>query len=934
MLKNPPRLEGSSDLTNLSYLHEAAVLHSVKIRYLQEIIYTYSGLVLIAMNPFKKLNIYSEDVMKRYAGRNRNELDPHLFAVAEEAYRRLVNQRENQSVIVSGESGAGKTMTAKFVMKYFATIDDLTNSSKSNNSGTNNGGQISIEDAVLSTNPIMEAFGNAKTTRNDNSSRFGKYIEIVFKNQSNIKVTITGARMRTYLLERSRLVFQPYSERNYHIFYQLCAGCPAAEKSQLGLSNWDKFHYLNQGSMGVVNGVDDAQEFEITQKGMSMVGISLSTQWDVFRVCAALLHMGNIKITDGGGTAKVDVNDSSLLKACELLQIDGTLFHKWLLKKQIKMRSETIEKDLKYDDAITARDSIAKFIYSMMFDWICKVCNNKLEPKGADSADTCFIGVLDIYGFEHFQKNSFEQFCINFANEKLQQEFTRHVFKLEQQEYVAEKIKWSFIDFSDNAQCIEMIEGKLGLMDLLDEESRLPSGEDKKLIQKLYNRFGPDQHKFFEQPRFGQSEFIIKHYAVDVTYQIEGFIEKNKDTINDEQLDMLNASKMDFLNDVLVFPTMPAAAKAGRPGAPSKKPTLGTLFKGSLISLMDTLRKTNPHYIRCIKPNQSKVAFEYEAQNVLGQLIACGVLETIKISRAGYPSKQLYADFVNRYYLLTHSSKWKTEPKSLTEMICKSTLKAGNFEMGSTKVFFRAGQLGYLEKIRTDKFMGIVILIQKNAKRNMMRKKYKMMKNCIKAIQHGFRAHFARMSNIPEPAPPSEPEIPILTKEESPSTQYGKHLDLGTWQFDPEEPEKPTLDVLETELFNLEEQLEILRFEVKQFEQLATDKKLDFAKQIREMNTFIRKLVYDRDQIKKEILRLTSVLRRKDEYIQELQQYRAQKDAEISQMKDSAQSGDNDDMQTALMKNEINMLRVQMEALMDEPAVQRPVNQVSGGWVC
>ena len=758
-LKNPPKLEAVDDLTNLSYLHEAAVLHSVKIRYLQKIIYTYSGLVLIAMNPFKKMNIYGSETMRQYAGSNRDELEPHLFAIAEEAYRKMINEGMNQSVIVSGESGAGKTMTAKYVMKYFAVVDELMANTGRASVEDRVANNSSVEDAVLSTNPIMEAFGNAKTTRNDNSSRFGKYIEILFKKKKDGSdgYMISGARMRTYLLERSRLTFQPESERNYHIFYQLCAACPAAEKKQLGLDSWNHFSYMSQGKTGVIKGTDDAEEFIATQKGMSTVGISVSTQWDIFRICAALLHIGNIKIEDQRGNAKIEESDPALILACKLLMVDEKMFHKTLVKKQITARGETIVSDAKYAQSITARDSIAKYVYSLLFDWIVKSINKKLGPPSEsiedDSDDSVkeeerFIGVLDIYGFEHFQKNSFEQFCINFANEKLQQEFTRHVFKLEQQEYVAEQIQWSFIDFNDNQPCIEMIEGKLGIMDLLDEESRLPSGADKSLILKLYKRFGGEDSKFFVKPRFGEVEFIVKHYALDVSYQIDGFLEKNKDTVTDEQLLMLNDTKCEILKDVVkITPENSAGSgtspKPGARGAP-KKATLGSIFKGSLIKLMETLRKTNPHFIRCIKPNQAKKAFEFEPQNVLGQLVACGVLETIKISRAGYPSKQTFENFVNRYYFLVPSIEWRTNPKNLTEVICSKHLRTGNFEPGLTKVFFRAGQLALLEKIRSQKFTDIVILIQKNVCRGFYRKRYLKTRNSIVFIQKSFREHIAR----------------------------------------------------------------------------------------------------------------------------------------------------------------------------------------------
>ncbi|KAJ3081373.1 Myosin type-2 heavy chain 1, partial [Quaeritorhiza haematococci] len=563
-LKNPPALEGADDLTNLSYLHEAAVLHNVRVRYAQENIYTYSGIVLIAMNPFQRMaHVYSVDIMREYNGKKKEELEPHLFAVAEEAYSCMVNDKKNQSIIISGESGAGKTQSAKYIMRYFATVDDLEKKSsaftRSNSGGELPGGKgmSDIEEAVLSTNPIMESFGNSKTTRNDNSSRFGKYIEILFSvPQPNQLPRIMGAKIRTYLLERSRLIFQPATERNYHIFYQMCAALPLAERKEYNLGAWDQYYYLNQGGTGTIPGVDDAAEFSITQKALSTIGIPVSTQWEIFRICAALLHIGNVKISSNRDEATIADDDESLATAARLLSLDKGEFKKWIVKKQIVTRSEKIVTSLNQYQATVGRDSIAKFIYSMLFDWLVKIINGNLYK--ADAAYGSFIGVLDIYGFEHFKKNSFEQFCINYANEKLQQEFNQRVFKLEQQEYTAEKINWSFIDFNDNQPCIDMIENKLGILDLLDEESRLPAGADASLVTKLEKQFAT--HKFFEKSKFGGRAFTIKHYATDVTYDVEGFIEKNKDTVSDEQLACLNKSEFGFLKEIIKIEE-PAAEK-------------------------------------------------------------------------------------------------------------------------------------------------------------------------------------------------------------------------------------------------------------------------------------------------------------------------------------------------------------------------------------
>ncbi|KAI8617042.1 P-loop containing nucleoside triphosphate hydrolase protein [Chytriomyces sp. MP71] len=751
-LKNPPMLEGIDDLSNLSYLHEPEVLHNIKLRYLQEQIYTYSGIVLIAMNPFQRLALYSSDIMREYSGKRRGELEPHLFAVAEEAYRTMIREKKNQSIIVSGESGAGKTQSAKYIMRYFATVDNLESRASDNAGGS---GISEIEEAVLSTNPIMESFGNSKTTRNDNSSRFGKYIEILFSKPSgpNKSVNIVGAKIRTYLLERSRLIFQPATERNYHIFYQLCAAVPAAERKELGLGKWNEFHYLNQGGSGVIHGFDDAAEFAVTQQALSTIGISVSAQWNIFKICAALLHIGNIKITNSrSDEAQIDDSDAALKQASTLLQISTSDFKKWIIKKQITTRSEKITSTINGHQATVGRDSIAKFIYTMLFDWLVKVINRNLWREELRGEDLSFIGVLDIYGFEHFKKNSFEQFCINYANEKLQQEFNQHVFKLEQEEYVAEKIQWSFIDFNDNQPCIDLIEGKLGVLDLLDEESRLPSGSDGSLITKLYQRFD-GKHKFFAKPRFGQSAFTVKHYALDVTYDVDGFIEKNKDTVTDEQLASLNSSTFTFFKEILVIEDGVTSAPQEAESSASKrmsmlqvrKPTLGSIFKNSLVNLMATLRTTQVHYIRCIKPNHSKTPFGFEAQLVLSQLRACGVLETIRISCAGYPSRWTFQEFADRYYILVPSMQWTADPKLLTARIAEGAIREVDlYQVGLSKIFFRAGQLAFLEKKRSEKLRYCVVMIQKNIRMFIYRAKYVRMVEAAIAIQTAFRGYSAR----------------------------------------------------------------------------------------------------------------------------------------------------------------------------------------------
>ncbi|KAI9496210.1 P-loop containing nucleoside triphosphate hydrolase protein [Zychaea mexicana] len=732
-LRNPPKMEYTDDLTNLSYLNEPAVLNTIRTRYMQHLIYTYSGIVLIAVNPFDRVSLYEPDIVQQYAGRRRGELEPHLFAIAEDAYRCMIREQMNQTIVVSGESGAGKTVSAKYIMRYFATADDQESVGKKKKEG---GGMTEVEEQILATNPIMEAFGNAKTTRNDNSSRFGKYIEIQFDKDANI----IGAKIRTYLLERSRLIFQPKTERNYHIFYQLCAGAPTSERKEFHLGDYTSFHYLNQSGTGTIPGVDDAYEFEVTQRALSTVGLSLQLQWQIFRLLSALLHIGNIQIT-GRGDAMLADTDEALIIATRLLGIKTADFRKWIVRKQIVTRSEKIVTNLNPTQAQVVKDSVAKYVYANLFDWLVGVINDSLSSPDPEKILT-FIGVLDIYGFEHFKKNSFEQFCINYANEKLQQQFNQHVFKLEQEEYVREQINWTFIDFSDNQKCIDLIEGKLGILSLLDEESRLPAGSDQGFCQKLYDNFGkPDYKQFFKKPRFSNNAFTVAHYAHDVQYEAESFIDKNKDTVPDEHLALLQGSEFDFLKEVMdkaaANNPAPTPEKSKRMSMIARKPTLGSIFKLSLIQLMDTIGQTNVHYIRCIKPNEAKVAWEFEPSMVLSQLRACGVLETIRISCAGYPSRWTFEEFAERYYALVPSKYWNGDDlRGLAKVILDASIPDGTqYQIGITKIFFRAGQLALMEKLRSDKFNASATLLQKHMRRFIYRSRYVHMRDLALRLQ-------------------------------------------------------------------------------------------------------------------------------------------------------------------------------------------------------
>uniref|UniRef100_A0A3Q3BCX0 Myosin VAa n=1 Tax=Kryptolebias marmoratus TaxID=37003 RepID=A0A3Q3BCX0_KRYMA len=743
-LRNPDILVGENDLTALSYLHEPAVLHNLKVRFIDsKLIYTYCGIVLVAINPYETLPIYGTDIINAYSGQNMGDMDPHIFAVAEEAYKQMARDERNQSIIVSGESGAGKTVSAKYAMRYFATVSGSAS-------------EANVEEKVLASNPIMEAIGNAKTTRNDNSSRFGKYIEIGFDN----RYRIIGANMRTYLLEKSRVVFQADEERNYHIFYQLCASAKLPEFKNLRLSTANDFLYTRQGRSPVIDGVDDSKELCTTRHAFTLLGINESYQMGLFQVLAAILHLGNVEIKEkDSDSSLIAPNNRHLTAFCELVGVTYKDMSQWLCHRKLKTATETYIKPLSRLQATNARDALSKHIYAKLFSWIVEHVNKALVTSIKQHS---FIGVLDIYGFETFEINSFEQFCINYANEKLQQQFNMHVFKLEQEEYMKEQIPWTLIDFYDNQPCINLIEAKMGILDLLDEECKMPKGSDDSWAQKLYNTH-LKTCCLFEKPRMSNRAFIIQHFADKVEYQCDGFLEKNKDTVNEEQINVLKASKFHLLMELFqdeekaTSPTGQAPGTGGRTRLSIKpdksretsskehKKTVGCQFRNSLQMLMETLNATTPHYVRCIKPNDFKLAFSFDPKRAVQQLRACGVLETIRISAAGFPSRWTYQEFFSRYRVLM-KQKDVLPDKKLT---CKHVLERlvedqDKYQFGKTKIFFRAGQVAYLEKLRADKLRAACIRIQKTIRCWLARKKYLRKRSAAITIQRFTRGYQAR----------------------------------------------------------------------------------------------------------------------------------------------------------------------------------------------
>ncbi|PIA27770.1 hypothetical protein AQUCO_07600141v1 [Aquilegia coerulea] len=712
---------GVDDMTKLSYLHEPGVLQNLATRYELNEIYTYTGNILIAVNPFQRLpHLYDNHMMEQYKGAAFGELSPHVFAVADVAYRAMINEGKSNSILVSGESGAGKTETTKMLMRYLAYLGG-----RSGIEGR------TVEQQVLESNPVLEAFGNAKTVRNNNSSRFGKFVEIQFDKNGRI----SGAAVRTYLLERSRVCQISDPERNYHCFYLLCAA-PPEDINKYKLENPKSFHYLNQSNCYELDGVNDAHEYLATRRAMDVVGISEEEQEAIFRVVAAILHLGNIDFAKGkeidSSVIKDDKSRFHLKMTAELLMCDAQSLEDALIRRVMVTPEEVITRTLDPASAIVSRDGLAKTIYSRLFDWLVDKINISI---GQDPNSKSIIGVLDIYGFESFKCNSFEQFCINFTNEKLQQHFNQHVFKMEQEEYTKEEINWSYIEFVDNQDVLDLIEKKPGgIIALLDEACMFPKSTHETFAQKLYQTF--TKNKRFLKPKLSRTDFTISHYAGEVTYQADQFLDKNKDYVVAEHQELLVASKCSFVAG-LVPPTPEESSKS------SKFSSIGARFKLQLQSLMETLSTTEPHYIRCVKPNNVLKPGIFENFNIIQQLRCGGVLEAIRISCAGYPTRRTFYEFLNRFGLLAPEVfEGNHDEMVACQMILdKKGLKG--YQIGKTKVFLRAGQMAELDARRAVVLGNAARAIQRQIRTYIARKEFVSLRKAAIHLQSRCRGKMA-----------------------------------------------------------------------------------------------------------------------------------------------------------------------------------------------
>ncbi|KAL1303689.1 hypothetical protein AAFC00_007042 [Neodothiora populina] len=753
---NPAKFDKADDMAELTHLNEASVVHNLHMRYQADLIYTYSGLFLVTVNPYCPLPIYGRDYINMYKGRSREDTKPHIFAMADEAFRNLVDEGTNQSILVTGESGAGKTENTKKVIQYLAAVATSDTNTPKPKSASRDKHMSNLSEQILRANPILEAFGNAQTVRNNNSSRFGKFIRIAFSRAGQI----AGAFIDWYLLEKSRVVRLNSQERNYHVFYQLISGADDAMKRRYLLDgmNTDDFEYTKQGN-DVISGVSDEAEWRSLIEAFHVMNFNEKDQDEMLQTIAAILHLGNITVTK----ESLRADQASLTpeavdaveKFCHLMGIPADLFVKGLLHPRVKAGREWVEKVQTPEQVRLAIDALAKGIYERGFGNLVDRINKQLDSSGTGGDDTHFIGVLDIAGFEIFEENSFEQLCINYTNEKLQQFFNHHMFVLEQEEYAREQIEWKFIDFGKDLQpTIELIEvtNPIGIFSCLDEDSVMPKATDKSFTEKLHSLWDRKTTRY--RRSLLKQGFTLTHYAAEVEYSTEGWLEKNKDPMNDNVTRLLASSTKDHISHLYADCGVVEDDTSGGRNRVKKGlfRTVAQRHKENLSTLMNQLHSTHPHFVRCILPNHKKKPKKFLAPLVLDQLRCNGVLEGIRIARTGFPNRLPFAEFRARYEVLCQNM-----PKALLDgqaaaklILEKLNLDSSWYRVGITKVFFRAGVLAELEEQRDALIREIMGRFQSLARGYIQRRiahKRLYRAEATRIIQQNFRVYADMQAN-------------------------------------------------------------------------------------------------------------------------------------------------------------------------------------------
>ncbi|XP_064584268.1 myosin heavy chain, skeletal muscle, adult-like isoform X3 [Zonotrichia leucophrys gambelii] len=743
---NPPKYDKIEDMAMMTHLHEPAVLYNLKERYAAWMIYTYSGLFCVTVNPYKWLPVYNPEVVLAYRGKKRQEAPPHIFSISDNAYQFMLTDRENQSILITGESGAGKTVNTKRVIQYFATIAASGDKKKEEQSSGKMQG--TLEDQIISANPLLEAFGNAKTVRNDNSSRFGKFIRIHFGATGKL----ASADIETYLLEKSRVTFQLKAERSYHIFYQIMSNKkPELIDMLLITTNPYDYQFVSQGEITVAS-INDQEELMATDSAIDILGFSADEKTAIYKLTGAVMHYGNLKFKQKQREEQAEPDGTEVAdKAAYLMGLNSADLLKALCYPRVKVGNEYVTKGQTVQQVYNSVGALAKAVYEKMFLWMVVRINEQLDTK---QPRQYFIGVLDIAGFEIFDFNSLEQLCINFTNEKLQQFFNHHMFVLEQEEYKKEGIEWEFIDFGmDLAACIELIEKPMGIFSILEEECMFPKATDTSFKNKLYDQhLGKSSNFQKPKPAKGKAEahFSLVHYAGTVDYNITGWLEKNKDPLNETVIGLYQKSSVKTL--ALLFASYEASGGGGGGKKGGKKKgssfqTVSALFRENLNKLMTNLRSTHPHFVRCIIPNETKTPGAMEHELVLHQLRCNGVLEGIRICRKGFPSRVLYADFKQRYKVLNASAipegQFIDSKKASEKLLSSIDVDHTQYKFGHTKVFFKAGLIGVLEEMRDEKLAQLITRTQARCRGFLARVEYQRMverRESIFCIQYNIRA--------------------------------------------------------------------------------------------------------------------------------------------------------------------------------------------------
>lgn len=705
---NPPLYEGVPDNTELMYLHDPSLLNNVRIRYSRYEIYTYTAYILIAVNPYQSIPIYGLEYIKAYANKAIGRMPPHVYALADHAYRALrAKQPQNQAIIVSGESGAGKTETCKYIMRFLAMVDA---------EGESTGNINELEKKILDANPILEAFGNAKTLRNNNSSRFGKFTELHFNGQYQM----VGAAIETYLLEKGRVIGQSKGERSFHIFYQLLKGAPVDVRQAIQLlPAAQDYRLLSESGCYDIANVNDKANYDEMSSAMTSLGISAADKQSLFGILSALLRLGNIVFQDVKDECSIESSSKSALNiAGNLLGLNEGVLLQRMLNRTMKagLKSEVITIALNATEAKSTRDTLIKYVYGQVFTWLVARIN-----KSVPSADRSrYIGILDISGFEIFECNSFEQFCINFANEKIQQYFNKEILYREQYIYETEGLRYRKVDYMDNQDIIDLFEAKRsGIFALLNEECLMPKCTDKTFSIKVHTTHSAD--RFLTKPKYGKKTvkrlnddeaFVIKHFAGEVVYEAVNFLIKNNDTIHDDLIKVLNDSTIPFVKSI--FPQgdkeeIQYGASGGRFQSVSKT------FMLQLDSLMAKLGKTKSNFIRCIKPNNQQTPGIFNGPEVMTQLRYSGMCAALLLMQAGFPTRIRFEDLYDQFAPRMPRMMAKLKPQTFCEalLVALDLLGGKDFQMGLTKVFFRAGQLAVMEDLTTSNAASVENIVRK-----------------------------------------------------------------------------------------------------------------------------------------------------------------------------------------------------------------------------